>query len=77
MANYAIGAVVAEDLRAAIRAERGDWIDGDPGWYPWVRDRVYRFGLERSPGEVVRRIMGRAPTADALLAEISRAARRG
>ena len=29
---------------------RGDWIDGDPGWYPWVRDRIYRFGRERPPG---------------------------
>src|SRR4029077_12393273 len=29
MANYAIGAVLATDLRAAIRAARGDWTDGD------------------------------------------------
>ena len=75
MANYAIGAVLAAALRAAIRDARGDWLGGDPGWYPWVRDRIYRFGLERSPGDVVRRVLGRSPTADALLAEISRAAR--
>ena len=50
MANYAIGAVLAADLRAAIRAARGDWIDGDPGWYAWVTEHVYRFGLERPAG---------------------------
>ena len=36
MANYAIGAVLAADLRAAIRSARGDWTDGDPGWFAWV-----------------------------------------
>ena len=75
MANYAIGAVLAAGFRAAIREARGDWVDGDAGWYGWVRDRIYRFGLERAPDDVVRRVLGRAPTADALLAEISRAAR--
>ena len=33
MANYSVGAVLAADLRAAIRAARGDWTGGDPGWY--------------------------------------------
>jgi hypothetical protein len=74
MANYAIGAVLAADLRAAIRDARGDWTAGDPGWYPWVSERVYRFGLERPAGDVVRDVLGRAPAADALLREIARAA---
>ncbi len=75
MANYAIGAVLVADLRAAIRAVRGDWIGGDPGWYPWVRDNVYRFGLGRSPAAVLRSVLGRAPTVDALGSEIARARR--
>jgi hypothetical protein len=75
MANYAIGAVLAAAIRSAIRQARGDWLGGDPGWYPWVSEHIYRFGLERSPAEVVHRVLGRPPTADALLAEISRAAR--
>jgi hypothetical protein len=74
MANYPIGAILAADLRAAIRAARGDWIDGDPGWYAWVSERLLRFGLERPSGEVTRELLGRAPSPDALLAEI-RAAR--
>jgi hypothetical protein len=73
MANYAIGAVLATDLRAAIRAARGDWTAGDPGWYEWVRERVYRFGLERPSGEVLAAVLGRPPRADALVAEIERA----
>jgi hypothetical protein len=73
MANYAIGAVLAADLRAAIRAARGDWTDGDEGWYAWVTDHLYRFGLERSSRDVLRDLLGRPPNADALLAELDRA----
>jgi hypothetical protein len=73
MANYAIGAVLAADLRAATRAARGPWIDGDPGWYGWVSDRVYRFGLERPSRDVLRDVLGRAPSPDALLDEVARA----
>jgi hypothetical protein len=71
MANYAIGAVLAADLRAAIRDARGDWIDGDPGWYAWVREHVYRFGRERSSREVLLGVLGRPPSADALRAELA------
>jgi len=73
MANYAIGAVLAADLRSAIRAARGDWTAGDPGWYSWVREHVYRFGLERSPADVLRDVLGRPPTSGALVAQIARA----
>jgi hypothetical protein len=74
MANYAIGAVIAEDLRAAIRAARGDWIAGDPGWYGWVSERLYRFGLERSAGDVLRDVLGRPPTVDPLIGQLERIA---
>jgi Zn-dependent M32 family carboxypeptidase len=73
MANYAVGAVLAADLRAAIRAARGDWIDGDPGWYAWVTERVYRYGQERSAGDVLRDVLGRPPNEAAVLADIGRA----
>ena len=73
MANYQVGAVLAADLRSAIRAARGDWSEGDPGWYGWVSDNVYRFGLERSAGDVLRDVLGRPPDVGALLAEIARA----
>ena len=73
MVNYALGPIVAADLRAAIRHTRGDWVDGDPAWYEWLSDHVYRWGLERSSGAVFADVVGRPPTSDALLAEIRRA----
>lgn len=74
MGHYAVGAVVATALRRAIREARGDWLDGDPGWYAWVRDRVYRFGLERPARDVVTDVTGGRVTPEALVAEIARAA---
>ena len=73
MANYAIGAVIADDLRAAIRDARGNWTDGDPGWYPWVREHICRFGLERPTRDVLHGVLGRPPNADALLRKVMRA----
>ncbi|GIG01585.1 hypothetical protein [Catellatospora citrea] len=74
MVNYALGPILAADLRAAVRAARGDWTTGDPGWYAWVSEHLYRFGLARSSGDVLRDLLGRPPSADALLAELYRAA---
>ena len=74
MANYAVGAVLATTIRAAIRRERGDWSAGDPGWYRWVRDAVYRYGLERPSRDVVEALIGGPVTPDALQAELRRAA---
>jgi hypothetical protein len=73
MANYAAGAVLATTIRAAIRRERGSWIDDDPGWYAWVREGVYRYGLERPSRDVVESLIGGQVTPDALLTEIGRA----
>ncbi|MCP3818181.1 hypothetical protein NLX86_08655 [Streptomyces sp. A3M-1-3] len=73
MTNYAIGPILAAELRAAIRAARGDWTAGDSGWYAWVAERIYHWGLARSSGQVLRSVLGRAPSPEALLAEIGRA----
>jgi hypothetical protein len=72
MVNYALAAIIAADLRAAIRRELGDWINGNPRWYDWVSERIYRWGLERTSGEVLQRVIGRPPNADALVAELQR-----
>lgn len=76
MSNYAVGAVLATSIRAAMREALGDWVRGDRRWYPWLRDRLCRYGLERPSGEVLRDVLGGPPTADALLAEIGRSAGR-
>ncbi|MEI7743540.1 MAG: hypothetical protein WCK58_07295 [Chloroflexota bacterium] len=75
MANYAIAAVLATALRAAIRSEIGDWTEGNRDWYPWMRAHVYRFGLERPSRDVIHDLLGRSLNANALLGEIARAVR--
>ena len=75
MSNYAIGAVLTAGLRSAIHSAVGDWLDGNRGWYPWVREHLYRFGLARSARQVLEDVLGGPPTADALLAEIVRGGR--
>ena len=72
MVNYALAAIIAADLRAAIRAARGDWSTGDPGWYDWVSAQIFCWGLERSGRDVLVDVLGRTPTADALTVEIGR-----
>jgi hypothetical protein len=71
MANYALGAVLTAGIRAALRAVRGDWIEGDTGWYGYVSERLLRFGLERPSVDVVRELLGREPSPAALLDEIA------
>jgi hypothetical protein len=71
MANYAVGAVLASDLRAALQRD-GGWLAGDPGWYGRVSDRLFRFGLERPSGAVIRDVVGRTPDPQALVTEIAR-----
>jgi hypothetical protein len=70
MLNYGLGAVLTAQLRARIRVLRGDWVAGDPGWYPWVRDRIYRFGLERPTSVVLQDFLGAALSPDAILADL-------
>ena len=43
-------------------------------WYAWVREALYRYGLERSPRGVVEALLGGPATPDALVREIGRAA---
>ena len=73
MLNYAAGAILVADLRARIAALRGPFTEGDPGWYPWVSDRIYRFGLERPSRRVIEEFLGRPPSPQALLDDLARA----
>jgi hypothetical protein len=77
LVNYALGAFIAADLRERIRALHGDFTLGDSTWYGFVRERIYRFGLERSSRRVMEDLLGRPVSADALLADLSRRRRPG
>jgi len=68
MANYAIGAVLAADLRQRLRS----LLDDEGRWYDVAIEQLFRFGLERPSGDVIRDVLGRAPDPQALIAEIAR-----
>lgn len=70
--NYALGAFITADLRARIKALHGEFTLGDATWYGFVRDRIYRFGLERSSRRVMEDFLGRPLSPDALLADLRR-----
>ena len=72
MVNYAAGAILIAAIRARIRAERGPFTAGDPGWYDWVAPRLYRFGLERPTREVLEAFLGGPVSPAALLADMRR-----
>ena len=44
MANYAIGSIIIADIRARVRQLHGDFTTGDPTWYAFMTDHIYRFG---------------------------------
>jgi hypothetical protein len=72
MMNYAFGAILIADLRAALIARHGAFTTGDPGWYPWVAMRLYRFGRERPAREVVEQFLGRGVSVAALIGDLGR-----
>ena len=71
LANYVLSAITASALRAAIRAERGDWSTGDPGWYRFVSERLLRFGAERPPATLIADLLGGPLTDEPLLADLA------
>ncbi len=77
LVNYALGAFISADLRQRIATLHGDFTLGDSTWYGFVREGIYRFGLERSSRRVMEDFLGRPVTADALLADLDRSRRPG
>jgi oligoendopeptidase F len=72
MTNYAVGAILAADLRARCAEKRGPLWTGDPGYYAWLSGNLYRFGLERPSRDVILGFLGRATSPAALLADLAR-----
>jgi hypothetical protein len=71
MMNYALGAIIAAELRARARTLRGP-MGGDRGTYEWLSDRIYRFGLERPSREVIESFLGRRLSAQTLIEDMRR-----
>jgi hypothetical protein len=72
MMNYAVGAILIAALRARAVERHGPWLLGDPSWYPWVSQTLFRYGLERPTREVVEAFLGGPVTPAALLADMGR-----
>ena len=75
MLNYALGALLVAQIRDGVQAARptpSDPSAGDPEWYAWVSDRLYRFGLEKPTSEVLLEFLGEPMSPAALLADLSR-----
>jgi len=72
MANYAIGSIIIADIRARVRQLHGDFTTGDPTWYAFMTDHIYRFGLSRTSADVITDFLGRPISANAILADMGR-----
>jgi Zn-dependent M32 family carboxypeptidase len=70
--NYAIGAMITTDLRRRMVQERGSFATADSTWYPWISERIYRFGLERLSRDVLEGFLGRPISPRALLDDMGR-----
>ncbi len=73
LANYPLAAIAAAALRARIREVRGDWSTGDPGWYPFVSERLLRFGGSRAPADLIAELLGGPLTVEPVLDDLRRA----
>lgn len=72
MLNYGLGAVLTAEMRAAVRAQLGDFDTDNTAWYAWLEQRLLRFGTARSTKVLLADLLGRPVSPDALLAQIAR-----
>jgi len=72
MMNYALGAILAADMRARCRELRGPFTNRDSGYYAWLSERLFRHGLEKPSRDVLRDFLGRPPSPEAILADMQR-----
>jgi oligoendopeptidase F len=73
MVTYAMAAILAADLRARVKQLHGPYAEGDPTWYAWMSERLYRYGLERPSRQVVEDFLSRPISPRALIDDLARA----
>ena len=76
MVNYGLGAILTAEMRDHVAAAIGPFIAGNPRWYPWLGERVLRFGSERETRTLMRDLIGRQVSPDALLRQLRRTAQK-
>jgi hypothetical protein len=72
MVNYGLGAVLTAEMRKATSDAIGSFDAGNPKWHGWLGETLLRYGSEKSAQTLMRELLGRPVTPDALLAEIRR-----
>jgi hypothetical protein len=74
MVNYGLGAVLTAEIRDGVAGAIGPFDTGNARWYPWLGERLLRFGSERDTRTLMRDLLGRPVAPDALLRQLRRTA---
>jgi oligoendopeptidase F len=72
MANYALAAIVAAAVRQRVLEVRGPWFEGDPGWYWFMSETLFKAGASRTPADLLESFLGGPLAAEPLLADLRR-----
>jgi hypothetical protein len=72
MVNYGFGAILTAEMRKHISEALGAFDAGDSRWYPWLSERLLRYGSERDTRTLMQDFLGRPVSPQALLEQIHR-----
>ena len=72
MVNYGLGAVLTAVMRERVAGAIGPFDTGNAAWYPWVSERLLRFGSERATPALLAGLLGGPVSPDALLRQLQR-----
>lgn len=72
MVNYGLGAVLTAAMREKVAGAIGQFDTGNATWYPWLGERLLRFGSERDTRSLMSGLLGGPVTPDALLRQVRR-----
>jgi hypothetical protein len=74
MVNYGLGAVLTAELREHVAGAIGAFDAGNARWYPWLSERLLRYGSARDTRSLMIDLLGRPVSPDALLRQMQRMA---
>ncbi len=72
MVNYGLGAVLTAAMRERVAGAIGPFDAGNATWYPWVSERLLRFGSERETRALLANLPGGPVSPDPLLRQLQR-----
>lgn len=72
MINYGLGAALTAAMRERISAGIGPFDTGNAAWYPWLSERLLRFGSERDTRRLLADLLDGPVSPDALLRQLAR-----